>query len=171
MDLDDVRLLIDYNRWANGRLLMPASELTEDEFTAPIGLSMESIRGVLAHQLGTEVIWLARCRGESPSSILSQRDLPAFDSLRRRWHEQDAEQEVFLARLTDADVNAPVTYRTTRGQEFSTPLGQVVMHVVNHGTQFRSEAGVALTQLGHSPGDVDLIVYLRRSGRERPQGR
>ena len=40
------------------------------------------------------------------------------------------------------------------------PLWQPMLHVVNHGTQHRSEAAVLLTEAGASPGDLDLIDYL-----------
>ena len=40
-------------------------------------------------------------------------------------------------------------------------LWQVMAHVVNHGTQHRSEAAAILTDFGHSPGDIDLILFLR----------
>jgi uncharacterized damage-inducible protein DinB len=164
MDADYIRLLFGYNHWANQLILNQAAELSQEQFAAPMGLSMESIGGVLAHTLGTEVVWLARCRGGSPGSILAQADLPTFAALRDRWQQQDAEQEAYLAKLTDADANARLTYKNTAGREFTSVVGHILAHVVNHGTQFRSEAGVALTQLGHSPGDVDLIFYLRQRG-------
>lgn len=164
MDADYFRMLFNYNHWANSRVLDRAAELTDDQFAQDAGLSMGSIRGTLAHQLGTEVIWLARSRGDSTRTILADRDFSDYASMRERWQLQDANQAAFMSRLTDDDVNNTVTYTTIAGQEYRQLLGHMLARVVNHGMQFRSEAAVALTRLGHSPGDIDLIVYLRQLG-------
>jgi uncharacterized damage-inducible protein DinB len=41
-------------------------------------------------------------------------------------------------------------------------LWHCLYHLVNHGTQHRSEAAAMLTDFGHSPGDIDMILFLRR---------
>ena len=67
----------------------------------------------------------------------------------------------YVAGLDDEALNRPLTYRNTAGQPFTMPLWQILAHVVNHGTQHRAEVAHVLTGHGYSPGDVDLIVYLR----------
>ena len=39
------------------------------------------------------------------------------------------------------------------------PVWQMLVHVVNHGTQHRAEAAVLLTGEGRSPGELDMIDY------------
>ncbi|MPZ48257.1 MAG: hypothetical protein GEU75_02910 [Dehalococcoidia bacterium] len=156
-------MLCAYNRWANERVLGAAEALTAAQYGAPLpGLSAQgSFAAAMGHQLGTEAVWLARCQGESPATMASGKDFPTLESLRDRWRELGAEQGRFLAGLGDEDIGRLVTYRTMGGETYTQPLGHMLAHVVNHGTQFRAEAAVALTAMGHSPGDLDLIFYLR----------
>jgi uncharacterized damage-inducible protein DinB len=49
------------------------------------------------------------------------------------------------------------------------PIWQMLVHVVNHGTQHRSEAAALLTGEGRSPGDLDLIDYAESLAAETPE--
>lgn len=157
--------LFGYNFWANRKLIEAAAPVKAQNFKAPVGLSHNSLCGALTHVLAAEVVWRQRCQhGVSPSALLTAADFDDLKALSSRWEqEMDAWQD-YLTGLTDADLQAEVHYRTTRGQEKHDPLWQLLLHVVNHGTQFRSEAAVALSRLGHSPGDLDLLAYMRAGG-------
>ena len=164
MQVDAIRELFTYNAWANGRILAAAEGLTETEYTTPFpGLSHGSLRATLVHTLAAEVIWRQRClEGFSPDRLLGEADAPTFDALRARWTMEEAALHAGLATLTDAALAEPFAYKNTRGAPLADTRWKVLAHVVNHGTQHRAEAAVALTALGRSPGDVDYIVYLRQ---------
>ncbi len=162
MNRSDIQLLYDYNYWANAHVLKAAAQLTPDQFTAPHGLSHGSIRGALAHVLAAEIVWRLRCQsGISPTALPTDIDFPTLDALQSRWAEEEAAMRTFLASLTDERLSQSIEYTTTKGVRHSNILWQLLAHVVNHGTQFRAEAAVALTAESHSPGDLDLLLFMR----------
>lgn len=156
--LEAIRTLYAYNTWANARLLDAAERLALQQFIAANG-GAESIRDVLVHAASAQWTWLERWLGNSPREPWRPADFPYVATLRTRWEEVEATSQRYLAGLTEADLSRDISYVNFRGQSRSYPLWQQMLHQANHATQHRSEAALLLTRLGHSPGDLDLIVY------------
>lgn len=162
MNPDYFRLLFGYGYWATDRVVEAAAALPEADYMADRRLDYGSIHATLVHVLAGEWVWLSRWTGASPPRLLTENDIPTFAGLEERWREEQTKMRAFLASIGDADLEREVRYRNQRGEDWAQPLWQLLAHVVNHGTHHRSEAAFALTRLGHSPGDLDLIVYLRQ---------
>jgi DinB family len=58
MTKDDIRLLYEYDRWANTRVLHAVSVLNAEQFTCDLGGSFRSVRDTLVHIIGGEWRWL-----------------------------------------------------------------------------------------------------------------
>src|SRR5258708_16177963 len=89
MSPEEIRVLYDYNAWANRRSLSAAAALTPEQFTKPMGSSFSSVRDTLAHIFGAEWIWLERFQGRSPSSLPDTSQYPAIARLAEHWPESD----------------------------------------------------------------------------------
>jgi len=171
MSADTYRMLFAYNDWANAKVLARTAEVPEADYFAPTpGLSFGSLHATLVHAFVAEIIWLARWRGGLPpaalsdprrSDLIAENEITSFAQLRSMWADAELQRRMFLDFLGDSAVERRLAYRNQAGDAFEEPLDQLMLHVVNHGTQFRSEAAVRLTQLGYSPGDLDLIVFVR----------
>ncbi|HVN55395.1 MAG TPA: DinB family protein [Anaerolineaceae bacterium] len=165
MNAGDIQLLFNYNYWANARILRAASKLTREEWTQPARLSHGSIRGAMVHTMAAEYLWRMRFQeGVSLTAMPQEGEFPTFESLQKKWAAEEKAMRAYLASLSDADLNSKISYTNTKGVPFENVLWHLMAHVVNHGTQFRGEAAVGLTRLSHSPGDLDLIAYIREKG-------
>lgn len=163
MTREYVRTLYAYNRWANHRVLESVDVLSPEEFNRDLESSFRSIRDTLAHILISEWLWLTRWHGSSPSRV----DLPDFDEfaslekMRERWGDVEAEYELFIDTLTEAQLQNDLSYKNTRGEPFSHPLWQQMCHVPNHSSYHRGQVTTMLRQLGKTPTNTDFIVFLR----------
>ena len=160
MNKQDILLLYKYNQWANGLILNAATNMTQEEYIAPASFPHGGLRGTLVHALFAEWVWRQRWEGISPTKRFKPEDFPTFESLHARWAEEEKALMSFVERLTDEKLESKFKYNSTDGEPHERILWHVMAHMVNHGTQHRTEAAAILTDLGHSPGDIDLLYFL-----------
>jgi uncharacterized damage-inducible protein DinB len=159
----DILTLYDYNYWANRQVLEASEKVSFEQFVAPAQVSHGSLRGSLVHVFGAEVVWRLRCeQGLSPSALPAESEFTSLELLRRRWREEEKAMRAYLGSLNEADLDRPVEYTTTKGAPYETILWKLLVHVVNHGTQFRGETAVVLTNYGQSPGNLDMLFFFRK---------
>lgn len=163
MNAQDIQVLYRYHAWSNAKILDTASRVTPAEFLAPAAFPHGSLRGTLVHALSGEWIWRRRWEGHPNNSSLNVEDFPAFEGLQARWADEGTRLMAFVAQVTDEQLATRFKYVSTEGFPHERVLWEAMAHLVNHGTQHKTEAAAILTGFGHSPGDIDLIVYLNEA--------
>ena len=166
MNCDEIRLLYDYNSWANAGTLEACGALDLELLTRDLASSHRSVRDTLAHIMGAEWVWLERWNGRVPTALPAGESFPDLESLRRRWSEVERDLLGFVAGLAEADLGRELQYRALDGQPYSQPLWQMLQHLVNHGSYHRGQVAAMLRQLGAKPGATDLIAFYRERARQ-----
>lgn len=150
MQTDEVRFLFDYDRWATKRVLAVLDGLDPEVWSRTNVVDERGLGGILVHQLGAAQRWRHGFQDTGEEPTPEEEPLPTIADLRERWDAEWAAVDAWLATITDGFV--AYVYE-------GVPVWQMLVHVVNHGTQHRTEAAALLTAEGRSPGQLDLIDY------------
>ncbi|MBC7815208.1 MAG: DinB family protein [Burkholderiales bacterium] len=162
MNISDIQWLYDYNCWANELMLTTAAELSPQQLTQPTSFSWGDLRGTLIHTLDSEHMWRNLCQH---NIIIKQRltetePFPTLESIVTYWKTEENEMRAYLDGLRDSDMGNIVSYDTDEGDHRERVLWHCLLHMINHGTQHRSECAAMLTDFGHSPDGIDMTRYL-----------
>ena len=161
MTPEEMRVLYDYNAWADRRALEAAGKVTTEEFVKPMGSSFGSLRDTIAHIYGAEWTWLERFQGRSPASLPDVTQFQDATSLKEKWAELEGRLLAFVGGLTQDDLNRVMEYKTLKFGVYRNPLWQSMQHVVNHGSYHRGQVTTLLRQLGAQPILTDLMHFYR----------
>jgi uncharacterized damage-inducible protein DinB len=163
MEPEQAITLIDYNAWANRRVLLKAAHLPWDRLNSDAPLSHHSLLASLVHILDTQWYWREGAQSSRlPTQTLSPSNFTNFSSLKKRWEIEDRQLSIFVRNLSPDTLHGFVTYSWPQARPRNKPLWHILMHIVNHGTHHRSEIGRYLASLNLSPGDLDFIKFVSK---------
>jgi uncharacterized damage-inducible protein DinB len=115
---------------------------------------------LLAHLFGAEEVWLSRIEGRTPTVAV----WPALslDECARLAEINAAGYAALLARTPADGWHAPIHYRNTAGNEYTTPLWEILTHVVIHGGYHRGQIAKVLGRADVPAVNTDFITFTRQ---------
>lgn len=167
MNTEDIRLLYEYDRWANHRVFNAASVLTTEQFTRDLGGSFASVRDTLVHILSGEWIWLSYWTVPELSltienELRARRNatfqpslFPDFAAVQSKWAEVEATQTAFVDSLTDDLLEKMLPFRSGQAS-----LVHLMQHMANHSTYHRGQVSLMMRQLQAQPAATDFALFL-----------
>jgi uncharacterized damage-inducible protein DinB len=164
---DDIRLLYEYDRWANNRILGAVAALSPEQFTHDLGGGLRSVREALVHIIGSEWGWLEYWKELSPSpeslpdlwtrcdALFNPKAFPDVTAVQLKWAEVEKEQAEFVNRVTNESLEKSFPVHS-RGIS----LAHLMQHLANHSTYHRGQIALMLRQLGAEPLPTDFHLFL-----------
>lgn len=146
-----LKRLVDHLGWANRRALKAVRNSSDPE-----------ARRLLSHVLAAERVWLARIETGDSSELEIWPELSlseCADLLERNI----ADLRRLLAGRSEADLKRRIGYRNSKGEPFETPLEEILLHLLLHGTYHRGQIALRLRDAGDEPVNTDFVTFVRES--------
>lgn len=158
---DNLSRYVNYNVWANKAIADFLADKDASLLDKEIVSSFTSIRKTIFHIADGQYIWLARLGGSSPTEWPSKYMKPE-EAVGAMVNTAMALALLCEERGEDFWTDV-VTYTTMDGAEHSNTVGDIMMHLMNHGTFHRGQLITLFRQVGFEGKmpKTDFIAYLR----------
>lgn len=155
MHIAMLRHFVAYHIAENATLWTYVDQLSADQYVADIAYAHGSIRNQLVHMLSVDATWLAGLRGLPIPEPLDPMQYDAPHQLKAQWDVLAQQLLAYVSALSAADLmTQPLT-----DEDANLYVGQVLLHLVNHGTDHRAQLLRCLHDAGVKTVSQDYIFY------------
>ena len=156
MSVELIRTFTEYHIAMTRRVWDSIDQITEEQFISDDAYSRGSIRNLMVHLANTDSNWLAGLKNipeEQDAPKKKYEDYQDRASVRAFWDATAKDLVDFAATLTEAELGEdPV--------DIQNPRWQVLLHIINHGTDHRSTVLQRLHEFGAPTFDQDFIMWV-----------
>jgi len=136
------------------------STLTDEQFVQDVGYSWGSIRNQCYHVIRVDGRWFARIKGLALPDYGLEPDYPTKASIRTLWDKVEKEIMTYLDTMTSSDLDREISYDMPhRGGMKTNTVWEILVHVINHGTDHRAQMLAMLYQMGAPTLEQDMMLY------------
>ncbi len=132
--------------------------LSQEQFTQAMDYSHGSVRDQIVHLISADDIWFSELCGRASSELRNPVDFLDKESIRAHWDGIEQSMRDYLAELRDDMLfDKPIK---DPEEDKDLIVWQVLLHVVNHGTDHRAQLLRLLNDLGVKTTAQDYIFYI-----------
>lgn len=139
-----------YDRWADARWCDHARSLPPQP----------TVTSLLSHLGATKQVWLRRLRGTCDGTVPIWPDESLADAV-ARVHTAGDDMADYVQSLRTDELSAGLTYENSSGTRFTTPVRDILMHVLTHGHYHRGQLAQHVRRAGHDTIWTDYIAFSR----------
>jgi uncharacterized damage-inducible protein DinB len=159
MNADAFRYLYDYHFSENRRTWDEyVTPLSAEQFTQKVGYSHGSVREQVIHLMDVDELWFSELRGIQPAEPLPAASVDDRETIRSRWDGVEQMMREYLGKLRDEMLFAKPIKEPEEDKDLI--VWQVLLHVVNHGTDHRAQLLRVIHDLGVKTISQDFIFYV-----------
>lgn len=153
--IDVIKTYVEYHSAMTRRLWESIDRISEEQFLADDACSRGSIRNLMVHLTNTDRSWLAGLKNlpDVRDQLKKYEEYPNRLSVRVYWDSVARDLAEYVTHLGETEVNQ-------NHADIPGPRWEVLLHIVNHGTDHRSTVLQKLTEYGAPTFDQDFIMWL-----------
>lgn len=154
--------MVGYHRQVNERLLDLAARLPEEALQAAIeGVGGRSIQETFRHMADTDQRWRTFVETRFPvwNDGSPADDSMSIEDIAAQQANETALLCAWLERQSESDLMQEIEV-TWQGETSQICPWHGLVQMLLHAQQHRAELAMALTSHGHSPNDLDYIIYV-----------
>jgi uncharacterized damage-inducible protein DinB len=153
-----IKTFIEYHHAITRRVWDSIDQITEAQFVSDNVYSRGSIRNLMVHLTHTDRGWLNGLKNlpDLRGKLKKYEEFPDRASVRVYWESVAKDLAEYVSTLSEAELNA-------HPNDIPGPRWEVLLHLVNHGTDHRSTILQKLNEFGALTFDQDFIIWLASS--------
>ncbi|HEY3476616.1 MAG TPA: DinB family protein [Anaerolineales bacterium] len=132
--------------------------LSDEQFTQAVDYSHGSVRDQIIHLMSVDEVWFCELQGIEPSEPISPSNLDDRNIIRAHWERVEQSMRNYLLELRDDMLFEKPIKEPEEDKDLI--VWQVLLHVVNHGTDHRAQLLRLLNDLGIKTESQDYIFYV-----------
>lgn len=150
--INQFQQLFEYDFWANQKILTA--------LTTSHNISERMVE-IFSHIIGARQLWYQRITGGDYGPQMVWPKI-SFEECKPILAKNQSLWLDYLAQLKINDLSKKISYATSKGESYETPIHDMLMQVIMHGAYHRGQIAILMRHANVQPPATDYIYYVRK---------